>query len=91
MITKEDIDRINFLSKKSKEQELSEEEKVEQLALRRKYIDYIKSQVKVQLDSIEYVEDKHECGSGCSCSCGHDHGHHHDHHHHHHHHKHGKK
>lgn len=89
MITKEDIERINFLSKKSKEQELSEEEKVEQLALRRKYIDYIKSQVKVQLDSIEYVEDKHECESGCSCSCGHDHGHHH--HHHHHHHKHGKK
>ncbi len=30
MITKEDIDRINFLSRKSKEQDLSEEEKSEQ-------------------------------------------------------------
>ncbi|MDF2839549.1 MAG: hypothetical protein K0Q99_320 [Clostridia bacterium] len=87
MITKEDIERINMLSKKAREQELSDEEKVEQQALRRKYIEYIKSQVKVQLDSIEYVEDKHDCNSGCSC--GHDHKHGHDHHHHHHH-KHGK-
>jgi uncharacterized protein YnzC (UPF0291/DUF896 family) len=36
MITKEDIDRINMLSKKSKEQELSDEEKLEQQTLRRK-------------------------------------------------------
>ena len=78
MITKEDIDRINMLSRKAREQELSDEEKVEQLALRRKYIDYIKSQVRVQLDSIEYVEDKED-----RC-CGHDHDHKH------HHHKHGK-
>lgn len=92
MITKEDIERINFLSRKSREQELSEAEKAEQLVLRRKYIDYIKSQVKVQLDSIEYVEDKHECGcghdhkhEGHNCNCGHEHHHHHDHHHDHHH------
>jgi uncharacterized protein YnzC (UPF0291/DUF896 family) len=88
MITKEDIDRINMLSKKSKEQELSDEEKLEQQTLRRKYIEYIKSQVKVQLDSIEYVEDKKDCD--CDCSCGHDHGHKHEHKHDHHHHKHGK-
>lgn len=89
MITKEDIERINMLSKKAREQELSDEEKLEQQALRRKYIDYIKSQVKVQLDSIEFVEDKKDCS--CGCSCGHDHGHDHHHHHHHgHHHKNGK-
>ena len=71
MITKEDIERINYLSRKSREQELSDEEKIEQKDLRRKYIEYIKSQVKVQLESIEYVEDKHDCD--------HDHDHHHHH------------
>ena len=69
MITKEDIERINDLSRKSRELELNDEEKIEQQALRRKYIDYIKSQVKVQLESIEYVEDKHS----------HHHHHHHPH------------
>jgi uncharacterized protein YnzC (UPF0291/DUF896 family) len=88
MITKEDIERINYLSRKSKEQELSEEEKVEQQCLRKKYVDYIKSQLKVQLDSIEYVDEKKDCDCACSCNDEHhDHGHHH---HHHHHHKHDK-
>ena len=64
MITKEDIDRINHLSRKSKEQELSDEEKLEQQGLRKRYVDYIKSQLKVQLDSIEYVEDKQNCDCG---------------------------
>ena len=81
MITKEDIDRINHLSKKSKEQELSDEEKIEQKDLRKRYVDYIKAQLKVQLDSIEYVDDK----KSSDCSCGHDHGHDHEHKHHHHH------
>jgi len=80
MITKEDIDRINFLSRKSREQELSNEEKAEQQVLRKKYIEYIKSQVKVQLDSIEYVEDKKDCDCGSCCDQDHDHGHHHHHH-----------
>lgn len=81
MITKEDIDRINHLSKKSKEQELSDEEKIEQKDLRKRYVDYIKAQLKVQLDSIEYVDDK----KSSDCSCGHDHEHDHEHKHHHHH------
>jgi uncharacterized protein YnzC (UPF0291/DUF896 family) len=85
MITKEDIDRINFLARKSKAEGLTEDEKVEQQNLRRKYIDYIKSQVRAQLDSIEYVEDRDNCG--CSCGCDHKHGHGHHHHHHHKHHK----
>lgn len=79
MISKEDIDRINFLSRKAREQELSNDEKIEQQELRRRYIDYIKSQVKVQLDSIEYVEDKKDCDCGCSCGHDHEHGHHHHH------------
>lgn len=73
MITKEDIDRINFLARKSKSGELTEEEKSEQQRLRRKYIDWIKAQVKVQLDSIEVVDSNTDCG----CE-GHD-GHHHSH------------
>ena len=81
MITKENIERINFLSKKSKNEGLTEPEKVEQQELRRKYIDYIKSQVKVQLDSIEYVDEKHECEDGCNCGDK-SHHHHHEHHHH---------
>lgn len=75
MITKEDIDRINFLSRKSKEQELTEEEKSEQQALRRKYIDYIKAQVKDQLNNIEFVDDKCE-----DANCKNPHHHHHHHH-----------
>lgn len=72
MITKEDIERINFLANKSKTDELTSEEKAEQQILRRKYIDWIKSQVKVQLDSIEIQdshehEHKHNHGHGCDC------------------------
>ncbi|HUV85309.1 MAG TPA: DUF896 domain-containing protein [Methanosarcinales archaeon] len=79
MITKEDIDRINYLSRKSKEQELSDEEKLEQQSLRKRYVDYIKSQLKVQLDSIEYVDDKQNCNCGCGSKHVHDHEHHHHH------------
>ncbi|MCK9216775.1 MAG: DUF896 domain-containing protein [Firmicutes bacterium] len=53
MITKEDIDRINFLYKKSKSEELEEEEKSEQQKLRKKYIDWIRFQVKSQLGTVE--------------------------------------
>jgi len=61
MIIKEMIDRINFLSKKSRQDGLTEEEKLEQQELRKKYVEYIKGQVRQQLESIEFVEDKHEC------------------------------
>ena len=79
MITKEMIDRINYLAKKSRQDGLNEEEKQEQQLLRKKYVEYIKGQVRQQLDSIEFVEDKHkhqhshECGHGhhhhCNCGC----------------------
>lgn len=82
MITKEMIDRINQLARKSKQDGLSEEEKQEQQELRKKYVEYIKGQVRKQLDSIEFVEDKHQHRHehGPGCGCGHKH-HHHEHHH----------
>lgn len=74
MIIKEMIDRINFLSRKSRQDGLTEEEKLEQQELRKKYIEYIKGQVRQQLESIEFIEDKHEFGhehhdGGCDCNC----------------------
>lgn len=72
MITKEMIDRINQLSRKSKQEGLTEEETLEQQELRKRYIEYIKGQVRQQLESIEFVEDKHHCGHehhDCNCGC----------------------
>ncbi len=54
-----DIDRINFLAKKSKEEGLTPEEKLEQDKLRRLYIDSIKANIKAQLGDIKnYKNDK---------------------------------
>ncbi len=72
MVTKEMIDRINHLSKKSKQEGLTEAEKLEQQELRKKYIEYIKGQVRQQLDSVKFVEDEHHCEHGhhgCNCGC----------------------
>ncbi len=57
MITKEKIDRINQLAKKSKVESLSDAEKEEQQALRKEYIRAIKANVKAQADRIRFVED----------------------------------
>lgn len=48
--------RVNFLYKKSKEEGLTEEEKVEQQQLRQKYIDNVKRNFRSQLDTIKKVE-----------------------------------
>jgi len=56
MITKEKINRINQLSRKSKTSGLTEDEKAEQQLLRREYIDSFKANLKAQLDQIEIVE-----------------------------------
>ncbi len=48
-----DIDRINFLAKKSREVGLTEEEKVEQAKLRREYIDSIKANIRASLGNPE--------------------------------------
>lgn len=55
MDMKELIKRINFLYKKSKENGLTEEEKIEQEKLRREYINIIKGNVKVQLEGVEKI------------------------------------
>ena len=49
MISKELIDRINELYKKQKTLGLTDEEKEEQQALRRQYLDAIKQQVMDQM------------------------------------------
>lgn len=48
-----DIDRINFLAKKSREEGLTEEEKVEQAKLRREYIESIKNNIRASLGNPE--------------------------------------
>ncbi|MGK0466001.1 DUF896 domain-containing protein [Clostridium sp.] len=47
--------RINYLYKKSKEEGLTEQEKIEQQELRQKYIDNVKRNFKSQLDTIKKV------------------------------------
>jgi len=52
------IERINFLYKKSQEEGLTEEEKIEQQELRKRYIDNVKRNFRAQLDTIERVPPK---------------------------------
>lgn len=57
MITKEQIDRINELARKSKTTEgLTEEEKAEQQKLRREYIDAFKTNLRATLANVEIVD-----------------------------------
>lgn len=53
---KEEIERINALAKKSREEGLSDAEKEEQKALRQKYIDEFKKNLRSQLENIEIVD-----------------------------------
>jgi len=65
MITPEMIARINELGRKQKSEQLTEEERTEQAALRRLYIDTIKNQVKVHFDA----QKEHTPSDNCSCGC----------------------
>ena len=57
MITKEQIDRINELARKSKTSErLTPEEKEEQQKLRRQYVDSFKENLRAQLDQIQFID-----------------------------------
>jgi uncharacterized protein YnzC (UPF0291/DUF896 family) len=56
MLSKEKIQRINFLAKKSKTEMLSETEKKEQAQLRKEYLENLRKSVKNQLDNIEIVD-----------------------------------
>ena len=57
MVTQEQINRINELSKKSKAEGLTEEEKAEQQKLRRLYIDSFKESLVSQLENTYYIDD----------------------------------
>ena len=50
------IDRINFLAKKQKSEGLTDEEKQEQFALRREYIESFKKSLTSQLENMYIVE-----------------------------------
>ena len=54
---KEKIERINFLARKQKSEGLTEEEKVEQAALRREYIDAYKRSLISQLENTYYLDE----------------------------------
>lgn len=55
-MTQEKIDRINFLARKQKAEGLTEEEKAEQYALRREYIESYKNSLVSQLENMYIVE-----------------------------------
>lgn len=55
-MTDKDIARINELAKKQRETGLTDEEKVEQAALRKAYIESVVGNLKSQLDNTYVVE-----------------------------------
>ncbi len=57
-MTREKMDRISELSKKSRSVGLSEEEKKEQRILREEYLADIRRNFKATLDNIEIVDKK---------------------------------
>ncbi|MDD2218261.1 MAG: DUF896 domain-containing protein [Eubacteriales bacterium] len=58
MLPKEKIDRINYLARKKKTSFLTEEECIEQGALREEYLVSFRKSFKAQLEQIEIVDDK---------------------------------
>ncbi|HEX3015604.1 MAG TPA: DUF896 domain-containing protein [Desulfobacteria bacterium] len=56
MITKELIERINFLARKSRADGLSAEEKAEQAQLRQEYLSAIRMRVRDTLDNVKVVD-----------------------------------
>lgn len=53
-----DLKRINELAKKSREQGLTEQEKLEQKKLRREYIDSVVGSLSCQLENTYIVDEK---------------------------------
>jgi hypothetical protein len=56
MVSEKDIERINFLARKSKNEGLSPSEKDEQQKLRKAYVEAFKANLKSQLDNVEIVD-----------------------------------
>lgn len=57
MLTKEKIDRINVLARKSKTEGLTPEEKQEQAELRSEYLAKFRENFRGHLESIRFVDD----------------------------------
>ncbi len=57
MLTKEKINRINELAKKSKVTCLTSEEKEEQAALRKEYLEKFREHFKGHLESIRFADE----------------------------------
>lgn len=55
MITQEQIDRINYLARKSKGEGLTEEERAEQAKLRKEYVAAFRASLTGQLDNTVIV------------------------------------
>lgn len=66
MIPKELIDKINYLSRKSRSVGLTPEEKEEQAQVRQEYLKGIRQQVINTLDQIKYAPEHPE---SCPCGC----------------------
>lgn len=60
MLSKDKIERINFLSKKSKKEGLTDEEITEQKKLRKEYLKSFRKSFKQRLDNIKVVDNKEE-------------------------------
>lgn len=56
MLSKEKLERINFLANKKKTEGLTEAEQVEQQALRQEYLKNFRKSFRNQLDNIEIVD-----------------------------------
>jgi 5-formyltetrahydrofolate cyclo-ligase len=54
---KDKLNRINELAHKSKAEGLTDEEKIEQAALRSEFLAEIRADLRASLDSIEIIED----------------------------------
>ena len=52
-----DIDRINFLAKKSREEGLTKEEQEEQLRLRKEYVASVTGNLRAQLDNTYVIDE----------------------------------
>jgi len=72
MITKELIERINFLARKKREVGLTPEEELEQKQVRRQYIDGIKDQLRPMLEELKKGNREDlPVIHGNDCDCGH--------------------
>jgi len=76
LITKELVERINFLARKQRNGGLTPQEKEEQKELRERYLENIRRQVVDALESAGYKpkDEKHDVACGCDTCLERGHG-----------------